>query len=59
MAADTILEFMAKHNLPHDRATYLDILFMGEVPDVIDGETEAELPAEFRKGEPGDWEEFD
>jgi hypothetical protein len=58
MAADTILEFMRKHNLPHDRATYLDIAYFGQVPDEISPEDEAEIPAEFRRGAPGDWEEF-
>jgi hypothetical protein len=58
MATDTVLEFMEQHKLERTRETYLEILFMGEVPDVIDGETEAELPEEFRRAKAGDWEEF-
>jgi hypothetical protein len=59
MSQDSILRFMEEHGLERTRDTYLEILFFHEAPDEIDGETEAEIPAEFRKGGPEDWEEFE
>ena len=41
------------------RQNYLDVAFMGTPPEILGAEEEAELPAEFRRGEPGDWEVFE
>jgi hypothetical protein len=54
-----IFEFMDAHQIERTRENYLDVLFMGTPPEVLDAEEEAELPEEFRRGEPGDWEEFE
>ena len=54
-----VLEFMEKHGLERTRETYLEIAYFGTPPEVLDAEQEADLPAEFRLGYPGDWKEFD
>ena len=59
MPQDIVLEFIEKHGLERTRETYLEVLFFGTVPEEIGAEIEAEIPPEFRKGEPGDWEEFE
>jgi hypothetical protein len=56
---DSIIEFIEKHGLKRDRETYLQIAFLGSPPDELSPEDEADMPPEFRKGQPGDWEEFD
>jgi hypothetical protein len=50
---------MDAHRIERTRENYLDVLFMGTPPEVLDAEQEAALPEEFRRGEPGDWEEFE
>jgi hypothetical protein len=56
---DRVLEFMQRNKIPATRENYLDVAFMGTPPDVLDAEEEAELPTEFRRGEPGDWEDIE
>jgi hypothetical protein len=55
----SILHFMHQHNIPLTRENYLDVAYMGTPPEHLDAEEEAELPPQFRRGEPGDWEEFE
>jgi hypothetical protein len=54
-----IFEFMDAHRIERTRENYLDVLFMGTPPEVLDAEEEAALPEEFRRGEPTDWLEFE
>jgi hypothetical protein len=54
--SQSILQFMEKHGIPMTREDYLDVLYMGTPPDVLDAEEEAELPPQFRKE---GFEEFD
>jgi hypothetical protein len=59
MAADIALQFMIENHLPMNRQTYLEVAFFGQPPNEIDAEIEADIPIQFRLGEPGDWEEFE
>jgi hypothetical protein len=54
-----IFEFMDAHRIRRTRENFIDICFMGTPPEQLDAEEEAELPKEFRRGDPGDWEEFE
>ena len=56
---DCVVEFMQRNKIPMTRENYLNLAYMGDPPELLDAEGEAELPAEFRRGEPGDWEEFE
>tara|TARA_Y100001972_G_scaffold101985_1_gene127208 strand:- start:2918 stop:3040 length:123 start_codon:yes stop_codon:yes gene_type:complete len=40
---------MKAFNLPMTKDTYLELAYMGEVPDQIDAEVLANMPEEFRK----------
>tara|TARA_R110002050_G_scaffold9797_1_gene34521 strand:- start:5575 stop:5712 length:138 start_codon:yes stop_codon:yes gene_type:complete len=39
---------MIKFNIPLTRENYLDLAYMGDVPDELSAEEEAELPEHFR-----------
>lgn len=43
------LEFMKQNNLPMDRANYLAVAYMGNPPQEVDGEIEAEIPWEIKR----------
>jgi hypothetical protein len=45
---DHVLEYMKQHNIPVTRENYLDIAYMGNPPDVLDAEEEADLPEELQ-----------
>jgi hypothetical protein len=52
---DEITRFMARHDIPYTRQNYLDVIFLGSVPDEIDPELEFSLPADLQLEPP---EEF-
>ena len=43
-----VLDYMKKHNIPLTRENYLQINYMGDVPEELDAEAEAEIPEEIR-----------
>lgn len=45
---DGIKEMMVKFNIPLTRENYLDLAYMGDVPEELSAEEEAELPEEFQ-----------
>jgi hypothetical protein len=45
-----VLALMQRFNMPMTREKYLDLAFMGEPPDELGPEQEAELPPQFRRG---------
>lgn len=45
---DGIEKMMIKFNIPLTRENYLDLAYMGDVPDELSAEEEAELPEHFR-----------
>jgi|TARA_R110002049_G_scaffold164902_1_gene330920 hypothetical protein len=40
---------MEAFEMPMTRETYLELAFMGEAPDELSAEQEADLPEQFRK----------
>ena len=42
-----VLEYMKQHNIPLTRENYLQINYMGNPPEKLDAEQEAEIPAEI------------
>ena len=46
---DAVLNYMKKHNLPLTREKYLEFAYLGNPPEELDAEQEAELPREFQK----------
>ncbi len=44
---DFIVEYMRKNRIRMTRANYLNIAFLGDVPDDLDAEFEATIPARF------------
>lgn len=45
---DGIEKMMVKFNIPLTRENYLELAYMGEVPEELSAEEEAELPEQFR-----------
>lgn len=45
---DPILDWMKKYGVPLTRENYLDLNYLGNVPDEIGPEIEAELPREVQ-----------
>ncbi len=41
---DLIIDYMEKEGIPMTRENYLDLAFMGDVPDELDPEFEASMP---------------
>jgi hypothetical protein len=56
---DILFEFMKKHDIAMTRENYLDVMFLGTPPEVLDAEIEVELPEEFRIGWPNDRQEIE
>lgn len=46
---DHTLEYMKKNNVPLTRENYLDYAYLGNPPEALDAEEEAQLPEQFRK----------
>jgi hypothetical protein len=46
---DHTLEYMKKNNVPLTRENYLDYAYLGNPPEVLDAEEEAQIPEQFRK----------
>jgi hypothetical protein len=42
-ANDAVLQYMLKHGIPISRKAYLELAYMGDVPE-LDAELESELP---------------
>ena len=51
MTNDIVLEAMKRNNIPLTRQNYLDIAYMGNPPEDVGGEIEAEIPWEIRHAE--------
>lgn len=45
---DGIKAMMIKYNIPLTRENYLDLAYMGDVPEELSAEEEADLPEEFQ-----------
>lgn len=45
---DYVLEYMKQHNIPLTRENYLEINYMGNPPDPMPAELEAEIPDEVK-----------
>jgi hypothetical protein len=43
---DIVLEHMKKHNIPLTRENYLALAYLGDPPDELGAEEEAEIPDE-------------
>ena len=43
-----IVKMMIKFNIPLTRQNYLDLAYMGDVPEELSAEEEAEIPEEFQ-----------
>lgn len=43
-----IVKMMIKFNIPLTRQNYLDLAYMGDVPEELTAEEEAEIPEEFQ-----------
>jgi hypothetical protein len=51
MTNDIVLELMKQRGVPLTRENYLYIAYMGDVPEEIGGEIEAEIPWEIKHAE--------
>jgi hypothetical protein len=51
MTDDIVLAWMKKEGVPLTRETYLQIAYMGDVPEEIGGEIEASIPWEIKHAE--------
>ncbi len=45
---DGVLALMKRLNLPMTRDQYLELAFLGEIPDELGAEEEADLPEQFQ-----------
>jgi hypothetical protein len=48
-AADPLLRLMARLGIPATRENYLELSYMGEVPQELSAEEEMYLPEQFRR----------
>jgi hypothetical protein len=48
---DIVLEKMKEEGIPMTRENYLELAYMGNPPEELDGEEEAALPEQFQKPE--------
>jgi hypothetical protein len=44
-----VIEYIRKHNQPLTHEKYLELAFLGNPPEELPAEEEAELPEEFQK----------
>jgi len=54
---DEILDWMWEQRIPLSRENYLDLAFLGNPPDPLSAEFEADMPEEFQSEEFRDGEE--
>jgi hypothetical protein len=47
--SNPVLDLMLKNKIPLTRENYLNVAYMGEVPEELSAEEELELPEEFRQ----------
>ena len=45
---DSVLRFMKQHDVPVTRENYLDVAYLGNPPEELSAEEEAELPEQFQ-----------
>ena len=45
---DGVLRFMKQHDIPLTRENYLDVAYLGNPPEELSAEQEAELPEQFQ-----------
>ena len=45
--SDPLLSLMRRFDVPITRESYLELAYMGEVPELLDAEAEANLPVEL------------
>ncbi len=48
---DCVLEWMKDKNIPLTRENYLTLAYMGDIPEPLGGEEEAEIPDEIIEAE--------
>ena len=48
---DAVLEYMKQKKIPLTRERYLNLAYMGEVPEPLSAEEEAQIPKEIKNGE--------
>jgi len=46
---DSVLRFMKQHDVPVTRENYLDVAYLGNPPEELSAEEQAELPEEFQQ----------
>jgi hypothetical protein len=46
---DIVMDKMKQAGIPMTRENYLDLAYMGNPPEQLDGEEEANLPEQFQK----------
>jgi len=46
---DPVVDLMLKNKIPLTRENYLNVAYMGEVPEELSAEQELELPEEFQQ----------
>ena len=44
---DTVVAMMKAFNMPMTRDQYVELAYMGQPPETIEAEVEAEMPAQF------------
>ena len=47
--SDPVLQWRKKHGMPLTREDYLEVAYMGEIPEDWGPELEAELPEQFQR----------
>jgi hypothetical protein len=47
-SGDGLIDLMRHHNIPITRENYLELAYMGEVPEELSAEEEANLPPELQ-----------
>lgn len=50
---DAVVEYMKQKNIPLTRDRYLNLAYMGEVPEPLSAEEEAQIPEEIKGGSNG------
>lgn len=51
---DAVLEYMKQKKIPLTRDRYLNLAYMGEVPEPLSAEEEAQIPKEIKEDSNGE-----
>ena len=55
MTHDPLKRLMKKYDIPLTRENYLELAYMGEVPEQLSAEQEADLPIELQRTPPNNY----